>query len=192
MDGFNVYQKYVAVRAHFTSNYDFVKCRGKTRVSVKSYNNRNDKYYFEKFGRVYKDNEILPLFVSIFLQDSSIWVGDLNDTNHYYVYKEWVSRLKTLKRVLHTDINNIERYCAMHDFSIDDILCSTAGLPMLYKLYLTDKIKPETVILYEQYFNLSKESEIVDPVHKRTFKHLMKYKMFIQKVDWTEYYEYIN
>lgn len=187
MNGFQVFQVYSAVRAHFTSNYDYHKMNGKTRVTVSSYNKRNDKYYFEKFGRKYKDQHILPLFVSIFLQNPRIWVGDLNNTNHYSVFSNWKSRLKDLGHRLKEDIDNIKRYLERESLTLEGLI-STKQLPELYKLYLTEKILPETVLLFEDYYKFSVENEMYDPIHSSTYKHLMKYKSLIRKVDWKIYH----
>ena len=76
MEGFEVFKIYTALKAHFLSNYDYVKSNGQTKVSVGAWNKRNDKYYFEKFGRLYK-NDVEPMLISIFVQNPNIWVGDL-------------------------------------------------------------------------------------------------------------------
>ena len=191
MQGYDVFKIYVAVRAHFKTNYNYIVSKGRTKASVNAYNKRNDKYYFEKFGRTYKDNEVLPMFISIFLQDPDIWVGDLNNTNHIQVFNEWKSRLKTLRYTLDEDIKNIKRYMKMENLSIFDIIQNNNGLSILYKLYLTDKIFPETVLLFEDYFNLIDE-DIADPVQLNTHKHLNKYKLFLRKVDWSDYHIFLK
>lgn len=52
MNGFETYKMYVALKNHFTSaTYDYFRYSGKTRASLKTYDTRKDKYFFEKLGR---------------------------------------------------------------------------------------------------------------------------------------------
>ena len=51
MTGFEVYKMYIALKNHFTKDtYDYVKYRGKTRATEKSFQGRNDVYFFKKLG----------------------------------------------------------------------------------------------------------------------------------------------
>ncbi len=192
MEGFDVFKRYSALRAHFNSpSYDLIKSKGKTRVTVASYNKRNDIYYFEKFGKKYEDSEITPMFISIFLQNPKIWVGDLNNHNHRAVYEEWRSRLSNLKERIKIDLNNLNRYLEVTNKELCDII-NTQQIPTVYRLYLTDRIMPETLILLEAYFEISKDRDIEDPVWQKEYNHLMKYKRLIQRVSWKDYYDLIK
>ena len=187
MEGFEVFKIYTALKAHFLSKYDYVKSNGQTKVSVGAWNKRNDKYYFEKFGRLYK-NDVEPMLISIFVQNPNIWVGDLVDTNHKFVYQEWKSRLEQLGKNMSIDIKNIIIYAQLNDKKLLDLFKNKGNMPLIYSFYLQNKICAETVILFEHFFNVSKGLDsIPDPLWENGFRHLMRYKILLKDVQWRDY-----
>jgi hypothetical protein len=50
-DAFAMYIYYLALKKHFTSNYDFFKYNGKVTASIDAFENRNDKYHFYKLSK---------------------------------------------------------------------------------------------------------------------------------------------
>ena len=55
MNEFEAYQKYIALKLHFTSDYDYFKYNGKTNVTLNSFNERKDKFHFKKIVKKYGD-----------------------------------------------------------------------------------------------------------------------------------------
>ena len=47
-EGFDAYKTYLALKRHFTSDYDYFKYNGKVRAGVESFLKRNDKFFFRK------------------------------------------------------------------------------------------------------------------------------------------------
>jgi len=80
MNAFDVYKIYVATKLHFTSEkYDYVKFKGVTKATWKTYNNRPDKYFFEKLSTELQQRDILPFFIAQFIQCNTTWVGEMLD-----------------------------------------------------------------------------------------------------------------
>ena len=50
-DAFDLYTYYVAVKQHFTSDYDFFKYGGKLRLKQTSFDTRKDKFFFYKLTK---------------------------------------------------------------------------------------------------------------------------------------------
>ena len=46
IEGWDAYKIYIALKAHFNSDYNFVEYAGKTKASKESYNKRVDKSFF--------------------------------------------------------------------------------------------------------------------------------------------------
>ena len=74
--GFNAYKIYLALKSHFTSDYDYFKYHGKMRVKEESFLKRRDKFFFEKIERRYK-KELVPFFVSNLIKEDNAWSGSL-------------------------------------------------------------------------------------------------------------------
>jgi hypothetical protein len=74
---------YAAIKSHFSpsSHYDFFRYRGKMPADVVlNLWNRNDFKMFESVQRVYPNaHDMLNLFVSNFIVDHKIWIGNLID-----------------------------------------------------------------------------------------------------------------
>ena len=60
--GFKAYQRYLAIKAHFTTDsYDILKHKGKVRASVSSFKTRNDRYYFARVEKKYSKKVRHPI-----------------------------------------------------------------------------------------------------------------------------------
>ena len=55
VDPFKAYMIYMGLKAHFNSDYDYIKYGGKTSATRKSYLNRKDKAFFGKASRKFKE-----------------------------------------------------------------------------------------------------------------------------------------
>ena len=71
MEPIDVYLMYCAMKAHFhKSNYDYVKYKGKTRISRDTFYKRKDRAFFVRLSRKYKSEEdIKNYFLSNFIKD---------------------------------------------------------------------------------------------------------------------------
>ena len=68
--GFEVYKTYLAVKLHFTSkSYDYIKYEGKVNAKLDTFTSRNDRYFFHKLSKRFKEDEILHFFVANFAKD---------------------------------------------------------------------------------------------------------------------------
>ena len=96
MNGFEVYKIYLAVKLHFTSknrSYDFHKHNGRTTARLGTFTKRRDRYFFHKLSKLYNDRDIADYFVSNFVTNTNLWVGDiigrLGDEN----FKLWQKKI---------------------------------------------------------------------------------------------------
>ena len=87
MTDFEVYRTYLAIKLHFTSDYDYVKYGGKLNASVQSYQKRKDQFFFKKLSRVYNKEQVEHFFVSNFIENEKMWVGDSFTPECMGVYK---------------------------------------------------------------------------------------------------------
>ena len=73
--GFDVFRVYMAVKLHFTTNYNYFDYDGKVNIKLDTFTKRNDRYFFHKLSTKYKQDEILDFFVANFI-DKGFFVGD--------------------------------------------------------------------------------------------------------------------
>ena len=77
MNGYDAYNIYLAMRLHFSSDYDFFRYHGKSRTSEHAFNKRKDKYSFHKLSREYDEQKLINLLAVLFCHKDSVYVGDM-------------------------------------------------------------------------------------------------------------------
>ena len=59
MTGFEVYKMYLSLKQHFTKpDYDYYKYNGKVRANEKSFEQRQDRYFFKKLATKHTGNTV--------------------------------------------------------------------------------------------------------------------------------------
>ena len=146
MEGMKAYQRYQALRLHFTTDYDFIKYGGKIRqISAESFMKRKDTFFFQRLERRYKDEELTDYFVANFVSRSGVkWIGELSGIESEKVYAAWRKRIESFSYQLKQELMDIE--CD----SLEELLMPNNGNhPPLLRLYLGNKISIETVLAFD-------------------------------------------
>ena len=168
MEAYDAYKIYHALKLHFTSNYDYSKYHGKTKVSVDSFLKRNDRPFFGKVARTYKD-DTKDFFISNFIVNPKGWVGNFNDEN----YLNWKKRNQSLKYNYKSELT--ELFNKVETF--DDIFASEGQHPLLLKQFMSKKTSMETVAILESLlgfcsrFDKQIQETIVWPDRKKLIKN---------------------
>ena len=91
MNGFEIYKVYLAIKLHFTSknrSYDFHRHGGRTTAKLETFTKRRDRYFFHKLSRTYNSTTVVDYFVSNFVNNTNLWVGDIIGSTGDESYKE--------------------------------------------------------------------------------------------------------
>ena len=182
MEGMKAYNRYQALKLHFTSDYDFVKYSGKVRkISEESFLKRKDQYLFRKLERKYSDEELTDFFVANFVSNAGVrWVGEMNGVESEKVYLSWQKRMEAFSYYLKQDLETILDEC---NSSVARILKVESTHPVLLKMYMAGKIAAETVIAFDVAFNVLDKwnEEIADTiVWPELYLQLSKYRPFVK------------
>lgn len=132
------YKLYIAIHNHFTSSYDYFRYNGKTRVTVKHYEKRRDKYYFAKLS---KHPDVMNLMIANFALGKVHWIGDLLTEEARSTYQAWKVRNQSLTYTFKEDLKKLE------DNFNDNFKVWDGQHPTLMRLYLRDEISPETLCI---------------------------------------------
>ena len=120
MNGFEVYKIYLAIKLHFTSknqSYDFHKHNGRTTARLETFTKRRDRYFFHKLSKSYNDSSIVNYFLSNFVSNTNLWVGDIIGKTGDDNYKQWSKKLEALHYYYEQDID----YILGRDIKFDDL-----------------------------------------------------------------------
>lgn len=175
MTGFEAYQKYIALKNHFTrESYDYFKYGGKTSVKQSTFEARKDKYMFHKLA---KKKDVEGLIISNMIVNEKVWVKDLLEIESESVYTEWLKRQQSLGYIFNNDLEYLNT-----NFN-ENLLVSSNEYPYLLKLYMRNQISIETLVIIEDivrpfnYWNKQIHDPIVWP---SIYTKCKKYRPFLQ------------
>ena len=94
--GFDVFRVYMAVKLHFTTDYNYFDYDGKVNIKLDTFTKRNDRYFFHKLSTKYNQNEILDFFVANFIEKDKNWIGNLLDSDGREIYLNY-KKVKELR-----------------------------------------------------------------------------------------------
>lgn len=180
MTPYETYKTYISLKKHFTSdNYDFIKYNGKTRASIKAFNDRKDRYFFELLSRQKKNEEIIEFFVSNFVNSEDparTWIGEII-TLGPKVYLNWKSKMQSFNYLFEQDLKKI----AEHHNILDYIKLNGTKHPQIFKDYLSGSIQLETMIILLYALGLIEkyDNTLQDPIWKQASQKIKKYKSFL-------------
>ena len=187
MNGFEIYKVYLAVKLHFTSknrSYDFHRHGGRTTAKLETFTKRRDRYFFHKLSRTYNSTTVVDYFVSNFVNNSNLWVGDIIGSTGDESYKEWSKRLESLHYYYEQDIDYILERMTANEIEFDDIFTSHDGQhPPILKMVLSKKICVETFVILEDILSFANrlDKDILETVlWPKMHDRMARYKPFLK------------
>jgi len=191
MSPFECYQHYLSLKSHFTNpKYDFFKYRGKSRATLTSFNRRKDRYFFEKSSRKYSDKEIVDFLVSNFVATDTpqnLWIGSLINEGER-TYTEWMKRQQSLTYLFKEQSEQL-----LSETKLEDAFNCSKGHPPVLKKFLSGKISPEVLVIYDKIFQFGNvfDKKLLDPVWEIVSLKIRKYNAFIH-IDVSDYKELLR
>ena len=188
MNAFECYQKYVALKLHFNSDsYDFFKYGGRVRAKESSFNTRRDKYFFQKLASRYASSDIIDLFVSNFLDNKSLWIGDVMSEKCEKIYLKWLKRKESLTYLFDADIDFLLEYMDLNDVGFNALFRPINGHhPPLLKMVLFKEVGLETFIILNEILGFfpNWDNDIMDEIVWGDLKKKCeKYRPFLGDLD---------
>ena len=182
MNGFEVYKIYLAVKLHFTSkgrSYDFHKHLGRTTARLETFTKRRDRYFFHKLSKSYNNSTIVDYFVSNFVSNTNLWVGDIIGKTGDDHYKQWSKKIEALHYYYEQDID----YILEQDYKFDDLFKSVNGQhPPILKMFLSKRINFETVLILDEILSFTKQlnKNINEKVlWPKLYDRMIRYRAFL-------------
>ena len=202
MTGYEAFSLYESLKLHFTKeSYDFFKYNGKSRISVQSFENRKDKYYFYKLSRKYPNKDNLTDFlVANFVYDENVWVGQLLEDQAHLRYLDRQKVVQSLSYTFENDCKLIFESCKLISegckLNPNAVLMTDGDYPILLTKALRKEIQIETVCLLNGILNFLPmwTKKISDTIRWPTYRQkivkyaaflpqdVVKYKLILKKV----------
>jgi hypothetical protein len=139
MNAFEVYQTYLALKLHFTSDYDYFRYNGKVKADVKSFSGRKDKFFFEKLA---KQNDPTGFILANIVADPTTYAKELAyDEQAKIIYRKWLKNKESLSYVFASEIKQLDP-----NFN-KNFVCGSGYHPILLRLWLAERITLETLCI---------------------------------------------
>lgn len=149
IEGWDAYKIYIALKAHFNSDYNFVEYAGKTKASKESYNKRVDKSFFYRIQKKY-GNDTLGYLLANFIKSPKGWIGDFNEMN----YLEWKKVNQSLTYVFRSEMEDLVLKENLDNSNFDSLFtCNFGKHPVLLKRFLSGDVHLETMVILNQLLN---------------------------------------
>lgn len=180
--GYETYSIYVALKLHFSSKYDFHKFNGKTSATIKSFEKRKDRYFFEKLGNKYQTPKLIELFVSNFILNSNNWIGNLLQEEAEDNYQEWIKKTESLTYHFSEECDSLFSWMQKKKYHLDDLFHIKGNdHPMIVKMVLQKKISFETFAILNSIFKFGSKinKKIDDPIWTSLYIKMTKYFPFL-------------
>ncbi len=180
-EGFDAYKVYLALRQHFTSDYDYFKYNGKVRAGVESFLKRKDKFFFRKLSNKYSKNELVDFYVSNFIISNN-WVGNLVSQESEENYVRFKKRRESLSYHFDSELHWLVDYCRSSNLELNQLLLvDNNNHPPLLKLVLQKKISIETLIIMDDVLKFVRywNARLDDIVWEEKKTLITKYRKFL-------------
>lgn len=151
MSPFDAYKKYVALKLHFQTDYDYFKFAGKVKASKESFSNRRDRRMFERLAKVYDADQYELLLIANLSENPEVWIGDIASEPGRQKYLNFKKKLQSLQYTFKQDMERIKT-------DLDSGVVST--FDDLFKYVNEDACWPHIVALMIQH-DISLESFII-------------------------------
>jgi hypothetical protein len=139
MNGYEAYSTYLALKQHFTSEYDFYKYSGKVSASNAAFEKRRDKLFFDKLA---KHEDIMGFLVANLVSNPRVYIKNLSYNKlAEKVWKDHVHRQANLLDNLKRELQFIEPPLR------ENLLVKSGQHPPLLKLYLSKKVSLDTLCM---------------------------------------------
>ena len=162
MTGFESYKLYLSVWQHFSicNDYNYVKYKGKLgNITVKAYENRKDKYFFEALGERNK-GDLLQYYVANFAHHGSEvqWIGDLHSKESEDIYYNWQRRVQSLTYIFEEDLKEIKEFLIARGLEFDRLFdVEEDEHPIIFRFVQQRMIEVETYIIMDKILEFSKQ-----------------------------------
>lgn len=179
MTPYQVFSEYLAIKSHFTNRkYDYFKYNKKVRASVKSFNSRSDKYFFERTSRKFSDKEVVDFLVSNFVASdtpSNLWIGDIINSGER-IYTDWMKRQQSLTYLFKEESTEL-----LSENTLEQVLDASKQHPIILKKFLSGKISIETFTIWNKIFQFGNkyDKQLLDPIWETVSLKILKYSPFL-------------
>ena len=180
MNPYDVYQTYLALKAHFKGQGFNYSPLSKTKTSPQTFDRRKDRYYFEKIARKFKKDDLVEFFVSQILANKT-WVGDMLGEDAEAIHLARLKRVQALQYQVKTEMNGLWERCKEDPECFNKLFLHQDGThPGIFRAVMEKRISPETFLVLDSILGFTKRWRMNgDPIWEEVGIPILRYAPFL-------------
>lgn len=179
-DAFGAYKMYLALRLHFTSNYNALKYNFKVNADYEKFRNKPDAYWFKRLAEKMELDDIKNAFVANFIAGKK-W-GGVHDQSFEETFVAWKKRTDALTYTFTDDIEKLYNILNESDVILADLFV-IKGRPWVVTQYEKRNITLETLVILDTLTGFVIKCNCQDTIVWPNVKEkIEKYKPFIMSL----------
>jgi hypothetical protein len=173
-NAFQVYKDYIFLKRHF-QEYDFIwNENAQYKGSIQKLNNRKDLYFFKKAYKEFATrNECIQYFISAFLYDNNIWIGDIFNESVEQYHQNRMKVFSRLEYVFETDCEKVQEFLEKYHISLETAFL-TKGIKDCIILTIPE-ISLESLCLFHHFNQWANLWFPIHPIKKQRRFYIYKY-----------------
>lgn len=182
MNGYQACCIYTSIKLHFSKeSYDAFKYNFKVNIKPSSFENRKDRYFYEKIARRYTNENDLKLFFADNIMSGNEWIGSMSDD----VFEKRNGYRQALQYNFQKEVKLIREQAYKYNLNFDGVCKpnSTKTDNLLLNLYMSEQVSADTLAIIDYFVGFIKSLKIKlsDPlgITKSNLLTLSKYQQFI-------------
>lgn len=174
--GLGAFQRYLAVKSHFHSDYDFFKYNGVVRVGEKAFAARKDRFFFEILEKRVPAGELTDYLVANMKGGKKPWIREIVGDPGKKAYSQWKATMDSLSYLTEDKLTNgIIMYGKKGFFTWE------GGRPArIFSMLVQERMPEEVVLAADKLFGFM-EGWPSDPLVDGYRRRLAKYEPFIRE-----------
>ena len=179
----HAYQMFLALKLHFTTDYDYFRYNGKTKTNLSAVQYRNDKWNYVKLGKKYGDN-LQDFLVANFVEHPEIGSWNIISDETEKTYKKWLKRKESFVYIVGEECSALAVILEQEGKDFNSLFEVKGGQhPTLLKLYFQNQISIDTLLTlavilgFLPLWDKEIEDDIIWP---EISNKLRKYRPFVQ------------
>lgn len=134
-DYVNTFRQYIGLKLHFDMNntYEFRGTDGLTKLNEAQMLSRKDCHYFVELTKRHKNpRRMQEFFISMFLHDRHMWVGDMCDVSKDIIHTKRVGNLLKLDYLIKSQVDDLMMFND-DDLTLEDMLLTDGDRPYIIR-----------------------------------------------------------
>jgi hypothetical protein len=181
-DPYSVYKRYVALKCHFTTQFDITRAQHTKNITRETYNKRSDKKFFIDLAKIYNVDQSNEFLLAQFVENCNLYGFEIlqNFNVAKNVYIKWKERTTNILRNYAEDMNILSNI-SKKDWK-KCFIAENGDYPLIFKAVTQKYIAHETYALLGDLFkHTTKEySDVINaPLFNQINFKYFKYRKLI-------------